>query len=626
MAFTNLFDTPWCVEKDTQASILLHDWSQMDPVIPEINFGITFSPSYCPICNKILNTSQAEFLALVSGDDNYSFLQPCKKKLFNHCKKHHSEIVFWACIEAPSKVKGDTTTPHFLVQKLIFSASKKYALTNLKDFKVYLAIIFGIAIGSIPEEKSKKLKIGIPAEERNVFFDLVESKLKEVLELCLVFDWDTFFSMFPNKFIALNFLKIFFRKGLFLNPVFPAFKSMVVNNASDPSTDDFSQQEDLLNASVVGSFEADMELDEENVSDDQSCLSFLVPLPLDAREEMDEEVASGFEMDEEVAAGFEMDEEVAAEDHLAFTDDKLEDIYTIMYEENEEVSHSLEGTYGEIDLDGVKKLINGIQENFLNAMDDQCCKNFRVLDVGGGLMTTMIHFAQKIKGFYCGIESCPVRSYLFASSFKKVLAEDLLVNRKIAYFWKDVKYFKIFDFDLLYTFDECFCLADWHHMMSVFKISPRCKFLISFKNLKPQAGQKESLESMIENYGLENLQNIEVKMKVSGEDCIAGFFVKKSFLNNELMDATNYSINDVNPEWSAVKPFWGEEDYSNKLDQMIWNLEHHLNFAKGQRKYRKSNRINFVGLDKTDQEGYEGEDEAYIYETDMDDDEDDLDS
>jgi hypothetical protein len=111
-------------------------------------------------------------------------------------------------------------------------------------------------------------------------------------------------------------------------------------------------------------------------------------------------------------------------------------------------------------------------------------------------------------------------------------------------------------------------------------------------------------------YGLENVQNIEVNMKVSGEDCIAGFFVKKSFANNELMDATNYSINDVNPEWSGVNPFWGEEDYSYKLDQMIWNLEHHLNFVRGQRKYRKCNRINFVGLDKTDQEGYEGEDES----------------
>jgi hypothetical protein len=106
--------------------------------------------------------------------------------------------------------------------------------------------------------------------------------------------------MFPNKFIALNFIKIFICKALFLNPVFPAFQSMVLNNAPDLCTDNFSQQEDLLIASVAGSFETDMELDEENFSDDQSCISFLVPPPLDARE-------GGLEMDEEVAVGSEMD-------------------------------------------------------------------------------------------------------------------------------------------------------------------------------------------------------------------------------------------------------------------------------------------------------------------------------
>jgi hypothetical protein len=118
MAFPYLFDTPRCVEKDIQASILFHDWSKMDPVIPAINFGITFVPSYCPIYNMILKTSEAEFIALVSGDGNYSFLQPCKKKPFNHCKKHHLDIVFWACAEAPSKVKGDTTTPSIFGSKI----------------------------------------------------------------------------------------------------------------------------------------------------------------------------------------------------------------------------------------------------------------------------------------------------------------------------------------------------------------------------------------------------------------------------------------------------------------------------------------------------------------------------
>jgi hypothetical protein len=72
-------------------------------------------------------------------------------------------------------------------------------------------------------------------------------------------------------------------------------------------------------------------------------------------------------------------------------------------------------------------------------MDDQICKTFLVLDEGGGLMTTIIHVAQKIKWFYCDIESCPVRSYLFASLFKKVLAEDLLNTNKHMSMKKDTR-------------------------------------------------------------------------------------------------------------------------------------------------------------------------------------------
>jgi hypothetical protein len=139
--------------------------------------------------------------------------------------------------------------------------------------------------------------------------------------------------------------------------------------------------------------------------------------------------------------------------------------------------------------------------------------------------------------------------------------------------------------------------------------------LISFKRLKPQTGQKKSLETMLDLYGLANVQNINVKIKVCGEACIAGFFVKKCFVEQELMEPTNYSINDVHPEWSGVYPFWTR--------RLHIQVEQHLDTAKGQHKYRKHNRIDFVGLDKTDQEGYEGEDEAYIYEIDMDDDEDD---
>jgi hypothetical protein len=95
---------------------------------------------------------------------------------------------------------------------LLFSASEKDVLKELKDFKIYFAAIFGITIGSIPEVQSKKKEIDAPAEQRIGLFNLVESTLKELLESSRGFSWDIFFSMFPNKCFAIKFVKVFYCK------------------------------------------------------------------------------------------------------------------------------------------------------------------------------------------------------------------------------------------------------------------------------------------------------------------------------------------------------------------------------------------------------------------------------
>jgi hypothetical protein len=67
------------VKKDVKASILLHDWSELDPVIPEINYGITFHPFPCPSLGKLLKISEVEFTALFSGDEHYAFCSHAKE-------------------------------------------------------------------------------------------------------------------------------------------------------------------------------------------------------------------------------------------------------------------------------------------------------------------------------------------------------------------------------------------------------------------------------------------------------------------------------------------------------------------------------------------------------------------
>jgi hypothetical protein len=77
-------------------------------------------------------------------------------------------------------------------------------------------------------------------------------------------------------------------------------------------------------------------------------------------------------------------------------------------------------------------------------------------------MTTMFQVAQKIdNNFYCGIEYCPVRPNLFAQSYKNLLEyhQQDIKNNKIAYLVENVTSFSIFDFDLVYAFDEAFSMC-----------------------------------------------------------------------------------------------------------------------------------------------------------------------
>jgi hypothetical protein len=151
-----------------------------------------------------------------------------------------------------------------------------------------------------------------------------------------------------------------------------------------------------------------------------------------------------------------------------------------------------ESTYGEITKGGVNKFIKQLKTLFLpHLKKPQKRKNFSILDVGGGLMTTVTHIAQEIEGYYCGIESCPNRSKLLCLSFQDLLHKNVLNNSNIAYKWGIVMDISKFNFDLIYSFDETMKRDHWDHMLTVCENSPRCKFLITFKPLKDVAGNTD---------------------------------------------------------------------------------------------------------------------------------------
>jgi hypothetical protein len=110
----------------------------------------------------------------------------------------------------------------------------------------------------------------------------------------------------------------------------------------------------------------------------------------------------------------------------------------------------------------------------------------------------MFIFSHKMNGYYAGIENDPIRSIIFAESFKQLLLDhpQLLGNINLVYFFKVLIEYDFYDFDIIYSFDEVFAVNHWRKVMSTYLQSPRAKFWISFKALKNRAGSSALLQEM----------------------------------------------------------------------------------------------------------------------------------
>jgi hypothetical protein len=507
-SFMDIFNTPWSIKDDTKGRILLHDWGQLDPLIPEIQSSFILDSVLCPICEKDINIPPESHVALVTCNQGYSFQQAIKRKLINHCKKHHCKEMLWPCIDG-ARIFHPIVNSLLMTQKLIFSASKGHQFLGLELFPFDMATVLGKALGSIHKEK-KDFRVVDCCEEKERFFKEVEDLLESIRKCCILFDWRTFFQQFSSDFEAINFTRIFLRKGLFLDPVFPAFQEMNLRTR------------EFLNCT-------------------RRCNPNEAPL-----------------------------------------DQVIDTIYYELYFKNKDLDSNGSSTYGEITRGGVRRIIDAIQTVFIPLLDNDSACKFRFLDVGAGLMTTVVHIAQEIPGFYCGLELCANRSRIFATSYKRLLQSGVLQNDKIAFVHDDVKSVQSFDFDCVYAFDEAFSQEDWEHMLEVFCNSKRAKFLITFKTMKVRAGNKAKMRDMMEEYGLEHLKTVELKMKISHEVCNAGFFKKKVLPN--IPDSTR----SEEPYMLTCNSFWNSNNKGQLLDELIHQIDEDNDAKKKERKHKKS--------------------------------------
>jgi hypothetical protein len=121
---------------------------------------------------------------------------------------------------------------------------------------------------------------------------------------------------------------------------------------------------------------------------------------------------------------------------------------------------------------------------------------------------------------------------------------------------KNVTRFSIFDFDLVYAFDEAFSKQDFTHMISVFLCSPRAKFFVIFKPLK-NSSKNGQVQRLLEILALHLHSVLQLKMKGSFETSNAGLYIKQSYLRNP--QESGEDLSEIAPEWRECALFWNSE-------------------------------------------------------------------
>ena len=211
---------------------------------------------------------------------------------------------------------------------------------------------------------------------------------------------------------------------------------------------------------------------------------------------------------------------------------------------------------------------------------------FRAIDLGGGYLTCLAHIAQIIPGEYAAIEYCVDRTWAFANSYGKLLADgaEALSNTRIAYAYMNIVDLDWYDCDLVYAFDEAFPQAVWGKIVRTFVASPRCKLLITFKPAKATPGYKswqrymkdlglmEACRLKLSKKGREGsnamfmIRSKDHKFRASDTDWAKGkqFHGDMAFALQARHRSQQFKANPSNVFWYHSKKFWGDTTSAKK--------------------------------------------------------------
>lgn len=507
----------WGLGPNTMTEIMELDWSQYvsnhHDNDDQPNIVHPDNHTKCPVCNKTLNISHPVFMALLTGEetDHAIHHQNVTKSIRRHCIRHHERLQLWMGAEL-NYTFGENVSLLFMAQKVIAKAAHEYEVT---------ANILGEVVQN-PASMSLINKISVifghalanlsVHKASKAQFGYSEEEREDFFHQAFAF-----VSQLMERVTSFNwngFLRLESNTFLQLNFVKVFLRQGLFFNPPFPAFYG-------LRLTHFDTFKIDHHKRGEDIKSKYS-------------------ICKGYEC---------------------------------LWNANKNHTHTGGSTYGEITRSCVKNLIEAIKEHFLPLLTNQQKQFLRVLDVGGGLMTTMFHMAQVIPGFYAGIEYDPTRVRMFTESYQSLLTNNLLLirNPKVAYFWNDLQDFHTYDFDIVYSFDQAFSFEDFAKMVQTFLNSPRAKLLISFKAAKERSENNE-VNSILEFVGVTLVHSVPLRMKVSQEACTAAFYIKDNF---QQPMTTNQTIDTLAREWQKCSQFWNQ----NTVIEALQNLKEEVSGA-----------------------------------------------
>ena len=86
------------------------------------------------------------------------------------------------------------------------------------------------------------------------------------------------------------------------------------------------------------------------------------------------------------------------------------------------------------------------------------------------------------------------------------------------------------------------------------------------------------------------------------EECVAGFYVKKSYMNGNTEIEQNISHINIHKEWTEMASFWSSGSIQEKLDELLEDIQFNTQEDINDRKIQASRKFDIIEVEIGEEE------------------------